>query len=1077
MELSEIQTIRPVTPLQEVFLPLAETEAGGHQAGLTMIVEFSGPLNHQALESAWQREIDQRQTLRSAVAWKSAERPLQIVLKRQPLSLEMEDWSGFAANEREAFLRERLQSESFHTLNSDSVPWRRPLLVKLGKSRHQLIWSCHPVLLDARSLRVVLRNVCENYQQIVNDDRLPVPRPDLFPDYVARLREREFSNAETYWRQRLAGWLTPTPLLAEVKHDRKSDSPRRLAELQISLPPATMAGLRSWLDEWHVTPNVLLMSVWAALLSRYSGEEEVFFGLRISDPYLSAGSADQVVGPLTGVLPWKSQIRDGVTALEWLKEARKSHEALVDHSYVSNRQIQQWLRLSDEQLQFRSVVNMEGLQPKLSISLPEGLKIENVEIIDSHAAPLTLEWKIESEGAIQITYDPCVYEAGAIQHALDGVKNALVALSVQPDIPLSALPFMDEATTRRVVFDWNETAVELAGELCVHHLFEFQAEMTPDTVAAVFGHQRISYSELNRRANRLANHLWGLGVGPEALVGIFLDRGLETLVAILGVLKAGGAYAPLDINFPLGRINDILEDALPLVILSKTELAEKLPSHWAQVVCLDGDWETIAHRDSHAPASGVRPDNLAYVIYTSGSTGTPKGVMVSHRGVRNLAEAQARTLGVKREHHILQFASVSFDASVFEIVMALAAGATSYLSGSEEMMSGPACIEYLRDQNVNIVTLPPSVLSALPGDESLALETVIAAGEECSAAVRSRWIKGRRFLNAYGPTETTVWATLSVCDEWQEKLDIGRPICNVQVYLFDNRLTPVPVGALGELYIGGVGLARGYLNRASLTAEKFLPHPFAGEPGSRIYKTGDLANYKSDGRLNFAGRLDHQVKLRGLRIETEEIEFFLKLHPGIRDAAVAVRRDQAGEPWLAAYIILGEMRRWVDSAAAGVSGEEDLSFVGVRSYLKPYLPEYMLPQVFIPLETFPLTTSGKVDRKSLPDPDWQRRSPSSNSVPPRTRTEEALMSIWKDILRLDRAGIYDNFFESGGHSLLATQMLARIHDEFEVDLDLRTVFESPSIESLAEILDIMRWSRNGHQVSAARGVEMEEGVL
>src|SRR5918992_3507675 len=485
----------------------------------------------------------------------------------------------------------------------------------------------------------------------------------------------------------------------------------------------------------------------------------------------------------------------------------------------------------------------------------------------------------------------------------------------------------------------------------------------------------------------MAHSLPALEVGPEVLVGVCLERSLELVVGLLGVLKAGGAYVPLDPSYPPERLAFMLEDAEVSVLLTQAHLEAGLPKTNAQVLCLDRQWETIAKEPQSNPLSAVTPENLAYVIYTSGSTGRAKGTLLPHRGLCNVSEAQVRTFGLGPGDRVLQFASFSFDASTFEIVMALRAGATLSLGRPESLLPGPALIRLLQDMAITLVTLPPSVLSRLPTEELPALRTITVAGEACSADLAVRWAEGHRFFNLYGPTEGTIWATTGECLDDGHTLPIGRPIANTQLYLLDHHLRPVPVGVPGELHLGGIGLARGYLQRPELTAEKFLPHPFSERPGERLYRTGDLARYLPDGNLEFLGRLDHQVKVRGFRIELGEIEACLGGHPGVREAVVVVREDHPGEKRLVAYVV-------------GAEEPEAL-----RGYLRAKLPEYMVPTAFMQLAALPLTPNGKVDRKALPAPE---RVGAEGYEAPRTPTEECLAGIWGGGLRGGRGGGHDN---------------------------------------------------------------------
>ncbi|WP_071191494.1 amino acid adenylation domain-containing protein [Trichormus sp. NMC-1] len=576
--------------------------------------------------------------------------------------------------------------------------------------------------------------------------------------------------------------------------------------------------------------------------------------------------------------------------------------------------------------------------------------------------------------------------------------------------------------------------------------------------------QQLTYRELNQRANQLAHYLKNLGVRPEVLVGICVERSLEMVIGLLGILKAGGAYVPLDPDYPQERLSFMLSDAQVQVLLTEQQLVEGLPEHEAQVICLDKTWEQIAQYNQENVVSGITPSHLADVIYTSGSTGIPKGVMVTHSGLCNLAQAQIQLFDVLASSRILQFASFSFDASIWEVVMALGSGARLYLSTKDSLLPGSGLIQLLRDYDITHITLPPSALAVMPVQELPALQTIIVAGEACPVDLINHWSVGKRFFNAYGPTEATVCATVAEWDDSDRtygKLAIGRPIANTQVYILDSYLQPVPVGVLGELHIGGIGLAQGYLNRPELTKDKFISNHFSNDPEARLYKTGDLARYLPNGKIEFLGRIDNQVKIRGFRIELGEIEAVLNQHPIIRESKVITREDIPGDKRLIAYII-------------PISTQNHPSEIlnQIRQFLKEKLPDYMIPSACVVLEAFPLTPNGKIDHRALPAPNFT--SAQTNYVVPGTSTEENLVKIWSQILKVEPVGIHDNFFELGGHSLLGTQVISRICQDFEIILSLRALFETPTIAQLSDRIETILWAKSAELASTETNLEAGE---
>ncbi len=600
---------------------------------------------------------------------------------------------------------------------------------------------------------------------------------------------------------------------------------------------------------------------------------------------------------------------------------------------------------------------------------------------------------------------------------------------------------------------------------CLHHLVEAQAQRTPEATAVAFGSEEVTYRELNRRANRLAHRLQELGVRPEALVGIHVECSVEMVVGLLGTLKAGGAYLPLDPSYPRERLAFMLADARVPVVLTQQRLLESLATHQARVVCLDSDGE-VRRRESEAnPTTTVTDENLAYVIYTSGSTGKPKGVPISHHAVVNCLRSMGRQPGLTDQDTLLAITTLAFDMSVLEIFLPLTVGARVVLVSRETAVDGARLIESLAHSNATFSQATPATWRLLldagwDGNPSL---KILSGGEALPRELAARLVsRGASLWNFYGTTETTIFSAGGQVVLGDGPISIGRPIAHTQLYMLDSKLEPVPAGSMGELHIGGAGLARGYLNRPGLTAERFVPNPFSSEPGARLYKSGDLARYCPDGTIELLGRIDHQVKLRGFRIEPGEVEAVLKEHPVVREAVVLARDDVRGDKQLVAYVVPQRKQE----IATGV----------LREFLRTRLPEYMVPGRFVLLHALPLTANRKLDRLALPAPDRARPELDNPPVAPRSHVEEVVAGIWTEVLGLDGIGVSDNFLELGGHSLKATQVVSRVREAFHVELPVHSLFTTPTVAGLAEVIERVGREGVSPQAPPLQPVPREAGL-
>ena len=616
---------------------------------------------------------------------------------------------------------------------------------------------------------------------------------------------------------------------------------------------------------------------------------------------------------------------------------------------------------------------------------------------------------------------------------------------------------LTEAERHRILIEWNDTKADYPQDRCIHQLFKVQVEQTPDKVAVIFEGQRLTYRELDQRATQLAHYLQKVGIGPEVPVGICVERSLEMVVGLLGILKAGGAYVPLDPTYPQERLAFVLEDTQVPVLLTQGHLMSELSEHAAQIVGLDTDWRVIAQAPQ-TTLPDVTADNAAYIIYTSGSTGKPKGVLVPHRGIVNRLLWMVDVLQLTKTDRVLLKTPFAFDVSVGECFMPLVAGARLVVAKPGGHVDSGYLARVIAEQEITYIHFVPSMLSVFLKEEeerikacNASLRHVWSGGEALSLDLQKRFFYrlDANLYNGYGPTEASVGITMWRCERGGERtvVPIGRPIANSQVYLLDEHLQPVPVGVPGGLCIGGVGLARGYMNRPDLTGERFIPDPFSREPGGRLYRTGDMASFLPDGNIEFLGRIDHQVKVRGFRIELGEIEATLTRHPEVAETVVLAREDIPGDRRLVAYVV---PERYPAPAANEF-----------RRFLHEKLPDYMVPAAFVMLEGMPLTMNGKVDRRALPAPSLTRSGEEENYIAPRTSTEGRLADIWTKILGIDQVSVLDNFFELGGNSLLATRVIVDVRDAFRIDMPMLDFFRAPTVTGLAKSVDLFKQAAQG----------------
>jgi len=921
----------------------------------------------------------------------------------------------------------------------------RATLYRLGDDVHVLLVVLHHIACDGWSLAPLIDDFATAYAARI-EGATPdwEPLPVQYADYALWQREMlgDDTDPDSLAAQQSAYWLRQLADLPE-RMNLPTDRPHpavasgRGDAVFFTIKADLHAGINTLARAHQATPFMVLHAAVAALLAKHTASDDIVVGSPI------AGRTDDALHHLVGLfvnnLVLRTDLSGNPSFSELLVRVRDTDLAAYEHQDLPFDRLVEILNparsLSHQPLFQTCIVVQNNARSEIAmpgmVVGPEPLRVITAKN-DLYFTFLEREEDGRKEFLASIDYATDLFDHATVANMAERLMRLLTAAIADPKQTLDRIDLLTDEERTRIVGTWNDTKRELpTGGFA--DMFEQRVADAPEAPAVVFGELTLTYRELDARANRLAHYLIDLGVGPESLVGLCVERSHLFPIGLLGVLKAGAAYLPIDPDYPAERVAWMLNDAMTPVLISESRVLDRLPSHWAQLVELDIDEETIGRYPDTAPSRATHADSLAYTIYTSGSTGVPKGVALSHSGVGSLATSQIERFAVVRGSRVLQFASPSFDAAFWECCMALLSGSCLVLADAAALAPGDALLDTLRRHRITHVTLPPAALAVMTPEHLPDCAQLIVAGDSCPPAQVERWSHGRRMFNAYGPTETTVCATIGDPLSGPVSPPIGRPITNAQVYVLDAGLRPVPVGVPGELYLAGHGLARGYLNRAALTAARFVANPFAH--GTRMYRSGDLARWQADGQLEFLGRVDHQVKIRGFRIELGEIEAALARLPGVSQSVALARLDHRGEKLLVGYVVAQE--------------DAVLDAATLRQAIAATLPDYMVPSAIVILPAMPLTPNGKLDRKMLPAPEFKQ----AQSRVPRTQQERVLAALFAEVLGLDSVGIDDNFFDLGGHSLLATRVVSRIRAALDVELSIRALFEHPTVASLAAQLD------------------------
>ena len=1012
-----------------------------------LILERVGLLDQEVLERSFREIIRRHETLRTIFAVEDGS-PAQVITELHEMGLPVTELSGLPSQKREAAVLRIATEEARQPFDLTKGPLIRARLLRLSSQNHILVVTLHTIIADEWSLSILAHELATLYEAYSAGE--PSPLPDLriqYGDYAQGQRgwlqgdvlERHIS----YWRKR----LVDIPVL-ELPTDRPRPPVQgfRGARESLRLSKSLSDSLKKLSELEEVTLFVTLMAAFQTLLSRYTEQGDIVVGSIV--PGRETVDTDSLIGLFSHTVLIRTQIEKDATFRELLWSVRDLSRRDCEYQNMPFDRLVGELQ-SERDLSRNPLFQvLFSLTPSTSLA-QQGWDVADFEV-DSGAAKVDLQLQLcdRSDGiSARFTYNSDIFDAATIGRMARHFETLLEGVVANPDQRLSKLPLLDQEETYQILEEWNNTRTTYPEDRSLHHLLETQVERTPNATAVVLGDEHLTYRELNRRANQLAHHLVRLGVGPDVLVGIFVERSLEMVVGLLGILKAGGAYVPLDPAYPSERIAFMIEDSEVAVLLTQRHLLESVPDSRANVVVLDADRHQFATEQADNLVDRNTPQNLAYVIYTSGSTGKPKGVQIPHRAVVNFMISMSHTFGITEADRLLSVTTLSFDIAGLEIYLPLIVGASVEIVSREVSSDGYQLLSRLNSSGATVMQATPATWRMLleAGWKGTPQLKILCGGEAISRKLATQLLqRGESLWNMYGPTETTIWSTCSKIESDHETIVIGRPIANTHIFILDERLQPVPIGVAGELHIGGDGLARGYLNRPELTEEKFIASPFANEPGARLYKTGDLARYRPNGDIECLGRVDHQVKLRGFRIELGDIESALRQHRGVHETVVIAREDTPGDKQLVAY--------FVPSQEILPTGAE------LRDFLKEKLPEYMLPSTFVALEAMPLTPNGKVNRRALPAPEHTNLASKENFVAPTDGLESQLVTIWESVLGVRPIGIRHSFFELGGNSLVAVRLMHRVDQAFGKHLSIATLFQAPTIEQLSAIVRQKGWS-------------------
>lgn len=1053
IQLPNIEDMYPLTPMQQgmLFHSLYASAPGMYLNQLGCCIE--GDFDPKAFRQAWERVVQRHAILRTSFLCDGVQEPMQVVRRKVELPWQEENWTNLTESSHEDKWQQLLHDHRQRSFNLKQAPLLRFALIRKDESNYYFSWTYHHILLDGWCQHIVLQEVFRIYEAARLGKNLQLDEPGPYRRYIGWLQKQDQEKAKEFWRSELAGFSAPTPLGIESSAGVSREDEAAIAESGRKISPQLTAQLDKLARQHKVTLNTVVQAAWGVLLSSYNGEHDVVFGATVSGRSAALPGIESMLGLFINTLPVRIKLNQDETIAAYLRRIQQRQAEARAYEYSPLLKVQEWSDVPRGTPLFSHILVFENLPVDAATRarVGESMKINGLDFFEITNFPFVLTINPGPELSFRCNFNLHQFTSESIERMFGHLELLLQQMAEQPQQQIGNLSLIGKPEQQQILTDWNRTDAGYP-EKCIHELFEKQVDRTPTGLALMCAGRQATYEELDRRSNQLAHYLRTLRLENEACIGVCLERSLDQVTAMLASMKAGGIYVPLDPESPLPRLQHIVKDAGIEVILTITEFANHPCFSGQSIVCLDAEREMIERQDHARLTSVSAPDRAAYVIYTSGSTGKPKGVLGLHRGAVNRCSWMWQKYPFAANEVSCQKTSIGFVDSISELLVPLLYGVPVAVISQPDGKDPEKLLSALAAHRVSRIVLVPSLLGGLLDmHTALAgmlphLKLWVSSGEALPVDVVNRFqemLPGRTLLNLYGSSEVAADATHAeiVCHEHVTGIPIGKPISNIQVYVLDQQFKPVPIGIAGDLYVSGAGLARGYLGHPDMTAERFVPNPFSHRNGERMYRTGDRVRWAATGELEFLGRNDHQVKIRGNRVELGEIEATLREHEAVEFAVAILREDEPGDQRLAAY--------FTARAEAQAPQAEEL-----RNYLRQRLPEYMVPNAFVAMDGLPLTVNGKIDRARLPNPGQQAET--AIGAPPRDELELQLAIIWQELLKVPVVGRKQSFFDLGGHSLLAIPLMKKIKRVLGEELPLYVLFQEPTVERLAAVL------RSGH---------------